>query len=425
VKINSDWLGIDQQQEAFTLALGSFTSSNICKLAGRGNASGDEIWYGGGPVDGGASADGADSAYLPAGQFIATSSAQLKTASASSKATLTISLGSSADTISTTRGAVAAASNGSTLNPTTHDTTISSKVTVAADVTASGSSQQYLSVTKMRVDVDGDGTYDVASAAVYAGPFMEVMMASSETKMVVGAACLEGNASSSTAFFLNNASDVMTVSNASIYIDGGFGRLTLQSSDYAGGVSAIAGAGDAADIDAGGLVVIAQGLGILGANPYIAVDLNKGDSLGALEVITGGTIDLGGLSASIDVALDNPTDVFGVSAWDLGATYALGDLGLAFATDSSSDWGLRASMAIAGFNVSTTFGSSTASDHTKAGITYSVSASTALNGFGLALGFDQDLQPTVGVNYDLGGLVLSAGYDAGDQGGSLGATLSF
>ena len=424
VKINSDWLGIDQQQVEYTLALGSFTSSNICKLAGRGNASGDEIWYGGGPVDGGASADGADSEYLPAGQFIATSSAQLKTATASSKATLTISTGASAASISTTRGAVAAASNGGGLNPTTAATT-SSKVTVGTGVTAASTTTQYLSVTKMRVDVDGDDSFDVASAAVYVGPFMEVMMASSETKMVVGAACLSGNDSSATAFFLNNASDVMTVSNASIYIDGGFGRLTLQSGDYAGGVSAIAGAGDAADIDAGGLVVIAQGLGILGANPYIAVDLNKGDSLGALEVITGGTIDLGGLSASIDVALDNPTDVFGVSAWDLGATYALGDLGLAFATDSSSDWGLRASMAIAGFNVSTTFGSSTAADHTKAGITYSVSASTALNGFGLALGFDQDLQPTVGVNYDLGGLVLSAGYDAGDQGGSLGATLSF
>ncbi len=69
VKINSDWLGIDQEQEAFTLALGSFTSSNICKLAGRGDADGDEIWFGGGPADGGSSADGADSEYLPAGQF--------------------------------------------------------------------------------------------------------------------------------------------------------------------------------------------------------------------------------------------------------------------------------------------------------------------------------------------------------------------
>ena len=84
-------------------------------------------------------------------------------------------------------------------------------------------------------------------------------MPSSETKMVVGAACLEGNDSSATAFFMNNASDVMTVSNASIYIDGGFGRLTLQSGDYAGGVSAIAGAGDAADIDADGLVVDCSG----------------------------------------------------------------------------------------------------------------------------------------------------------------------
>jgi hypothetical protein len=254
---------------------------------------------------------------------------------------------------------------------------------------------------------------------------MEVMMASSSTKMVVGALCLDGNDPSETAIHLNNASKVMTVSNASIYIDGGFGRLTLQSSDYAGGVSAIAGAGDQADIDADGIVMIASGLGILGANPYIAVDLAKGSNLGDLEVITGGTIDLGGLSAAIDVALDNPADVFGVSSWDLGLTYAMGDMNLAAAIDSSNDWGLSASMAIAGFGVSTTFGSSSAGDHEKSGITYSVSASTALNGFGLAVGFDQDLQPTVGVNYDLGGLVLSAGYDAGEGGGSIGATLSF
>ena len=43
VKINSDWLGIDQQQVEYTLALGSFTSSNICKLAGRGTTVGASI----------------------------------------------------------------------------------------------------------------------------------------------------------------------------------------------------------------------------------------------------------------------------------------------------------------------------------------------------------------------------------------------
>ena len=279
--------------------------------------------------------------------------------------------------------------------------------------------------SKAAVDVDGDGTVDVRSAAVFAGPFMEVMMASSDTKMVVGAACLEGSEASKTAFFLDNASDVMTVSDASIYIEGGFGKLTLQTGSYAGGVTSIAGAGDVADINAGGLVVITQGVGLFGANPYLAVDLAKGDSLGALEVITGGIIDMGDLYAAVDVALDNPSDVFGVSAWDLGLAYDMGDLSLGFATDSSSDWGLSASMAIAGFGVKTVFGSSSSGDHTKSGITYSVRASTALNGFKLALGFDQDLEPTVGVSYDLGGLVLSAGYDAGDEGGSLGAKLSF
>ena len=82
-------------------------------------------------------------------------------------------------------------------------------------------------------------------------------------------------------------------------------------------------------------------------------------------------------------------------------------------------------MAIAGFGVSTTFGSSSAGDHEKSGITYSVSASTSLNGFGLSIGFDEDLEPSIGVDYDLGGLTLYAGYDADDEGGSIGATLSF
>ena len=357
VKINSAWRGLGGTQTLYQVALSSFTSSNVCKIAGRGSIS--NVY-----AESAQSAT-AQGSYMPAGQMKVTA--------------------------------------GSSTGSTTHGATV-----------------QMSSSSKGSVNFNGTGAADVTSAAIYVGPFMEVMMASSETKMVVGAACVTGVSSSDTVFYMDNKSKVMTVSNASVYIDGGFGRLTLQSSDYAGGVSAIAGAGDQANVDAEGLVVIAQGLGILGANPYLAVDLAAGSTLGSLEVVTGGTIDLGGLSAAIDVALDNPTDVFGVSDWDLGATYAMGDLSLAFATDSSSDWGLSASMAIAGFGVSTTFGSSSSGDHEKAGITYSVSASTALNGFGLALGFTEALQPTVGVNYDLGGLNLYAGYDASEEGGSIG-----
>ena len=87
--------------------------------------------------------------------------------------------------------------------------------------------------------------------------------------------------------------------------------------------------------------------------------------------------------------------------------------------------GLSASMAVAGFAVDATFASDTADDHEKSGITYAVNASTSLNGFGLSLGVDQDMKPTVGLSKSMGGLSLYAGYDAADNGGKVGATLSF
>ena len=73
----------------------------------------------------------------------------------------------------------------------------------------------------------------------------------------------------------------------------------------------------------------------MGANPYLAMDLAAGDSLSDLEVITGGTMDLGGVSAGFDMVLGNGADLLSISAWDLGMAYDMGDLSLGFATDSS------------------------------------------------------------------------------------------
>jgi hypothetical protein len=277
-------------------------------------------------------------------------------------------------------------------------------------------------------DEDTDPDVSVTSAAIYAGPFMEVMLASSSTKMVVGAVCLEGMAASDTMIYMNNASKVVTAGAASIYIEGGFGKLTLQSGDYSGAVSAIGGAGNAAGIDAEGLVLVANGVGVFGANPYLAMDLADGTAAANIEVAVGGSFDFGGLSAAVDLSLDGGLQSLigtDVGAWDLGLSYQMGDLALAAATDSENDWGLSASMGIAGFAVNTTFTSEGSGDHEKSGIMYSVGASTSLNGFGLSIGFDQGLQPSVGVSYSLGALGLSAGYSAADNGGKIGATLSF
>ena len=269
----------------------------------------------------------------------------------------------------------------------------------------------------------------VVSAKVFAGPFMEVKLQSSSTKMVVGAVCVEGVDASSTNYFMDVASKVLTASDATVFIEGGFGKITVQTGDYAGGVSAIGDAGDAADLDVEGLAVIVEGVGLLGANPFLAVDLAPTTADGAsnltnLEILTGGTIDLGGLSAAVDVSLLS-TDVLEIGSWDLGLDYTMGDMAVAFAYDSSNAWGMSASMDVAGFGVDATIYNKAADAHEKNGLFYSLAASTSLNGVGLSLGVDQDLQPTLSLSKSMGGLSLYAGYDAADQGGKVGATLSF
>ena len=163
---------------------------------------------------------------------------------------------------------------------------------------------------------------------------------------------------------------------------------------------------------------------MLGASPYVALDLAPNSAPSSLEILTGGTIALGGLSAAIDVAVSS-ADVVDIQSWDLGMNYAMGDMGLAFAYDSGNDWGMSASMDIAGFGVNATVYNNNADDHEKSGLFYSIAASTSLNGFGLSLGVDQDMQPTVNLSKSMGGLSIYAGYDAADEGGKVGATLSF
>jgi hypothetical protein len=200
--------------------------------------------------------------------------------------------------------------------------------------------------------------------------------------------------------------------------------LTLQTSDYSGGVSAIAGAGDQADITADGLVVAGESVGLLGANPFVAVDLAPNAALGELELLTGATVNFGGLIAAFDLKVGSG-DLIAVDTWDLGFDYAMGGLNVGFAADSNSDWGLAASMATNGFAVDAEFGATGNEDHTKSGIVYSIAGKTSLNGVGISLGLDQDLKTSFEVSYGLGGLNVYAGYDVADEGGAVGATLSF
>ncbi len=410
VKINSTWRSVgDVRTDYVVNAAPSFSSSNICKIAGRGTAS-SGIFAGSLNSTTTEEAAAVTGGYLPVGQFAVMGSTSI---AAGATETVTLAAGGS---ISTTHG-------------------VTAKITQTTDLTesfanpagAASSIVRYHYLNKGAVDLDGGGsitTDTVTDALIYAGPFMEVKMASSTTKLVVGAACVEGLNSSDAAFYLDNASKVMTASDASIYIEGGFGKLTLQTNDYSGSVSAIAGAGDQADIDADGLVVVGESVGLLGANPFVAIDLAPNAALGQLEVLTGASLNLGGLIAAFDLKVGSG-DLIAIDTWDLGLDYAVGGLSVGFAADSNSDWGLSASMSTGGFAIDAEFGATGNEDHQKSGIVYSIEGATSLNGFGVSLGLDQDLKTTFGLSYGVGALNLYADYDVADDGGSVGATLSF
>ena len=104
----------------------------------------------------------------------------------------------------------------------------------------------------------------------------------------------------------------------------------------------------------------------------------------------------------------------------------MGDMAVSAAYDSTNAWGLSASMDVAGFGVDATIYNKAQEDHVKTGLYYSVAASTSLNGFGLSIGCGSGYAANRrSVQRSIGGLSLYAGYDAADEGGKIGATLSF
>ena len=418
VKINSTWRSVgDTRADYLVEGPATFSSSNICKVAGQMSESaalGANIAFSRATADG-ANVDlvsGADG-YMPAGRLVLTDIDVV---------TSGVSAAASVDTDATGNFNITAAnSTGGAIN-----VALSGPATAVTDSTSADAATALTALAIARVNgkVNFANSNTVSDAVIYAGPFMEVQLASSTTKLVVGAVCVQGLDDSDAAYYMDNVSKIMTVGDASIYVEGGFGKLTLKTSDHAGAVKAIAGAGDQADISAGGLIVVAETIGLLGVNPFLAVDLAPDALLGDLDVISGATVDLGSLNAAIDVKLGTD-DLIGINHWDLGLNYTMGDISVAFAADSASDWGLSAYMAVAGVSVDAEFGATGNVAHQKSGIAYSVVAATQVNGLGLSFGVNQSLQPSVGLSYDLGGLNLYAGYDVADEGGALGAKLSF
>ena len=400
VKINSGWIGIGEDFTAYGVTMmvsgdagGVMPNSAICKIAGR---------YTSNLVASGVAANDIGNDDVISGNYTNEVVASARDAAPA------FAIAPAADTAYLPAGRLTDNAQAAITHPNSADT-----------------QNMAIGLNAGEIDFIDGNAVDGAPAAVYMGPFMDVKIASSETKHVVGRVCIDGMVASDTVAYINNASKVVTASGASVFVSGGFGKLTLSTSDYDGKVAAIGEAGDAASVENSGMTLSAESLSMMGFDMYGAVSLGSITDNSRPNWMLGTSGTFGGLSVMVEVE-DETTTTAIVDNWDIGLSYAMGDVELNAAIDDDRDWGVSAEMGISGVDVVLSSHYNTG-DHEKSGIIISGSVGTTINGLGLSVSFDQDLDYGLSLSYALGidGLALSAGYASADEGGSIGATLSF
>jgi hypothetical protein len=274
------------------------------------------------------------------------------------------------------------------------------------------------------VTVDNDGV--IAADKVAMGPFMEVMMTSSTTKMVFGGVCVTHKAKKSkTAFYMDVASRVLHVSDASIYIEGGFGKLSVGTGAYKGSVAGVGTAGDQVEID-GNLNATLSSVSFLGFSGHGAVALDSVNLNNRPNYAFGTSTNLLGLTVAVEME-DEAASGGWIDLWDAGTSYDLNGMSVAIATDSAGDWAMSLGYELLGFAASSTIENVSKGNSAKAGLNIDTSLSTSLNGVGISVGLDESLAWSIGASYTMGnsGLSMYVNYSQADGGGKIGATMSF
>jgi len=278
------------------------------------------------------------------------------------------------------------------------------------------------------LNVDVDAT-EIDADKAYHGPFMEVMMTSSTTKMIVGGVCVTHAAKQSkTKIHMDVASRVMHVSDASIYIEGGFGKLSLSTSAYGGKVAGVGAAGDEVSID-GALNASLDSVSFLGFSGYGAVAVDT-ISLGQRpNYMFGTSTNLLGLTVAVEMEDEqgNGTENTWIDAWDASTSYDLNGMSVGIATDDDGDWAMSLGYELLGFAASSTVQNVASGGGAKAGLNIDTTLSTSLNGVGISVGLDESLAWSIGASYSMGssGLNIYVNYSQAKNGGKIGATMSF
>ena len=278
---------------------------------------------------------------------------------------------------------------------------------------------------------NGTAVSHIAADAVYMGPFMEVKMTSSTTKMVVGGVCVTNTFDNTdTQIHMDVASRVLNASDASIYIEGGFGKLSIGTSDYKGSVAGVGDAGDEVKID-GDLNATLSSVSFMGLHGHGAVALDSINLSQRPNYAFGTSIELLGLTLAVEMEDTQTTDGADndtwIDLWDAATSYDLNGMTVAIATDSDRDWAMSLGYELLGFSMSSVVENVAAGKGDKSGLNIDTSFSTSLNGVGISVSLDEDLDWSIGASYAMGnsGLNIYANYSQADQDGKIGAKMSF
>jgi len=298
------------------------------------------------------------------------------------------------------------------------------KASAAANMTAMVNASQAVNIAAGSAIVDADGAIDADK--IFMGPFMEVMMTSSTTKMVVGGVCVtNAREASKTNIHMDVVSRVMHVSDASIYIEGGFGKLSIGTGAYGGSVAGVGGAGDQVKID-GNINATLSSVSFMGLSGSGAVALDSINLGQRPNYAFGTSVDLLGLTVAVEMEDVQGDDGY-IDLWDAGTSYDLNGMSVAIATDSAGAWAMSLGYELLGFAASSTIENIAKGNGDKAGLNIDTSLSTSLNGVGISVGLDEDLAWSIGASYAMGGsgLNIYANYSQADEGGKIGASMSF
>ena len=449
VKINSDWHSLDGTRTGMQLQVLPWMAENVCKLAGRladtmNGQEGRFDTFPAGPTVGAANlystrgnglqvgdqirVFGGAGGYVAAGQFLAK-----RQIWANGEVTNTVSVAAPADIGARISVNPEGGGNGTAaaVFQKRYDVVKITPNMVGTPKTASYPLIAWQSTASKSATVlfsPGPGEQagsKVNNAKVYAGPFAEIRTVGSSEKMVIGAICLEQSPEAGTTHaFMQPSSKILGKTGASIYVEGGFGKLTISTESKSGVIDSDGPWADIVSLSADDTLVLSADTSMFGITGMAAVTPNPGTR--ALNTIVGAKLDLGEVSVAADILYD--PDVEGaLDAWQLeAALMSMSDGRFALAFDSDDNWWIEAEYYNPLFAVEAQVGMPEAAP---AGtpLYWWITGEIDVNGATLLAEYDQQRDVAFGLELDIGALETFARVERADEETTLrfGSTLPF